>query len=164
MSLVTITDHNTIAGSLTIAHLPDVVVSEEVTTYFPQDRYRAHVLVYNINEAIHPELQEVRESIFDPADYLHEKGIVHVLAHPLFAVNDRLSIEHFEQSEFNSAAPSPNPVTGGVVCLERDSSLAISPLASKESQSARSAHATSACFGTMKYIPKAAAMPTPPPK
>ena len=97
MSLVTITDHNTISGSLEIAHLPDVFVSEEVTTYFPQDRCKAHVLVYNINEAIHQELQEVRESIFDLVDYLHEKGIVHVLAHPLFAVNDRLTIEHFEQ-------------------------------------------------------------------
>ncbi len=97
MSLVTITDHNTIAGCLEIAHLPDVFISEEVTTYFPQDRCKAHVLVYNIDEEIHHEIQKVRESIFDLVAYLHAKGIVHALAHPLFAVNDRLTIEHFEQ-------------------------------------------------------------------
>jgi glycosyltransferase involved in cell wall biosynthesis len=97
MSLVTITDHNTISGCLEIAHLPDVFVSEEVTTYFPQDRCKAHVLVYNINEGIHQDLQKVRESIFDLVNYLHAQGIVHALAHPLFAVNDRLTIEHFEQ-------------------------------------------------------------------
>ncbi|MGE4505914.1 MAG: PHP domain-containing protein, partial [Desulfovibrionaceae bacterium] len=34
MDLVTITDHNTLAGSLEIAHLPGTFVSEEITTYF----------------------------------------------------------------------------------------------------------------------------------
>lgn len=38
MSLVTITDHNTLAGSLDITHLPGTFVSEEITTYFPEDR------------------------------------------------------------------------------------------------------------------------------
>lgn len=61
MSLVTLTDHNTISGSLEIAHLPDVFVSEEVTTYFPDDRCKAHVLVYNIDERTHEDLQKVRE-------------------------------------------------------------------------------------------------------
>ena len=97
MSLVTITDHNTIVGCLEIAHLPDVFIGEEVTTYFPQDRCKAHVLVYDINEGIHEEIQKVRESIFDLVSYLHANRIVHALAHPLFAVNDRLTIEHFEQ-------------------------------------------------------------------
>jgi len=45
MDLVTITDHNTISGSLDIAHLPGTFVSEEVTTYFPEDGCKAHVLV-----------------------------------------------------------------------------------------------------------------------
>ncbi|MBF0475621.1 MAG: glycosyltransferase [Deltaproteobacteria bacterium] len=96
MSLVTVTDHNTINGGLEIAHLEDVFISEEVTTYFPQDRCKIHVLVYNINEQIHDDIQKVRENIFDLVGYLNEHGIVHAVAHPLFAVNERLTIDHVE--------------------------------------------------------------------
>ncbi|MEN6438272.1 MAG: glycosyltransferase [Syntrophobacter sp.] len=97
MDLVTITDHNTISGSLEIAHLPGTFISEEVTTYFPEDGCKAHVLAYDINESIHADIQKVRENIYDLARYLEEAGIVHVLAHPLFAVNDKLTIGHFEK-------------------------------------------------------------------
>jgi predicted metal-dependent phosphoesterase TrpH len=44
MDMVTVTDHNTIAGALEIAHLPNTFVSEEITTYFPEDRCKLHVL------------------------------------------------------------------------------------------------------------------------
>ncbi len=97
MDLVTITDHNTISGSAEIAHLPKTFISEEVTTYFPDDGCKAHVLVYDINDAIHREIQKVRENIFDLVAYLSQAGIVHVLAHPLYSVNDKLRIEHFEK-------------------------------------------------------------------
>ncbi len=97
MDLVTITDHNTISGSAEIAHLPGTFISEEVTTYFPEDGCKAHVLVYDINDGIHREIQRVRENIFDLVQYLAETGIVHALAHPLYSVNDKLSIEHFEK-------------------------------------------------------------------
>ena len=76
MNLVTITDHNSISGSAEIAHLPGTFISEEVTTYFPEDGCKAHVLVYDINDAIHRELQKVRENIFDLVDYLTATGIV----------------------------------------------------------------------------------------
>ena len=49
MSLVTITDHNTIEGCLEIADIPDTFISEEVTTYFPDDGCKLHVLSYNID-------------------------------------------------------------------------------------------------------------------
>ena len=39
----------------------------------------------------------MRENIFDLVDYLPVTGIVHVLAHPLYSVNDKLTIEHFEK-------------------------------------------------------------------
>ena len=97
MSLVTLTDHNTINGCLEIAHLPDAFISEEVTTYFPADGCKAHVLVYDIDEGIHQEIQKVRENIHELVAYLNANRIVHALAHPLFAVNDRLTIDHFEQ-------------------------------------------------------------------
>ncbi len=97
MSLVTITDHNTIQGSLEIAALPDTFISEEVTTYFPEDGCKAHVLVFDIHEEHHRDIQKARENIFDLVAYLHKQNITHSLAHPLWAVNDRLTLEHFEQ-------------------------------------------------------------------
>ena len=98
MDFVTITDHNVIEGGLEIAHLPGVFLSEEVTTYFPEDRCKLHVLVYGITEAQHGEIQRLRENVFDLCGYLRREGLVHALAHPLFAVNDKLDIDHFEQS------------------------------------------------------------------
>ena len=97
MSFVTITDHNTIEGCLEIAHLPGTFISEEVTTYFPDDGCKVHVLVYNITQAVHEDIQKIRENIFDLVSYLNEQHIVHVLAHPLYAVNERLTVEHFEK-------------------------------------------------------------------
>jgi glycosyltransferase involved in cell wall biosynthesis len=97
MNRVTLTDHNTIKGVLEIAHLPDVFVSEEVTTYFPEDGCKVHVLVYDIRERQHREIQRIRSSIFDLVEFLRMENIVHVIAHPLYSTNDRMNPDHFEQ-------------------------------------------------------------------
>jgi len=97
MGLVTISDHNRIEGALSIAHLPDTFISEEVTSYFPEDRCKVHVLVYDINEAIHRELQRIRENIYDLVDYLRQEKLHHAVAHPLFGVNDRITVPNFEK-------------------------------------------------------------------
>lgn len=97
MDMVTIADHNTINGALEIAHLPDAFISEEITSYFPEDRCKIHVLALDIDEAIHADIQKVRENVFDLTAYLRQKGIVHVCAHPLYGVNDKLTVEHFEK-------------------------------------------------------------------
>ena len=51
MDLVAITDHDTIAGALTIADRPDVIVGCEVTARFPDDGVRVHLNVLGITEA-----------------------------------------------------------------------------------------------------------------
>ncbi len=98
MDLVTITDHNTLAGSLEIAHLEGTFVSEEVTTYFPEDGCKLHLLVYNITERQHDDISRLRENVFELAAYLCQEIIVHALAHPLYSVNDRLTLAHFEKT------------------------------------------------------------------
>jgi glycosyltransferase involved in cell wall biosynthesis len=97
MDLVTITDHNTIKGSLEIAHLPDAFVSEEVTTYFPEDKCKMHVLALDITEAHHSEISRLRENVYELTRYLNQEGILHVLAHPLFDINHKLTLWHFER-------------------------------------------------------------------
>lgn len=97
MSHVTISDHNTIDGALEIAHLPNTFVSVEITTYFPDVGCKVHVLALNITEAQHMEIQKLRANIFDLARYLCEQDILNIVAHPLYAINDRLTMDHFEQ-------------------------------------------------------------------
>jgi len=98
MSLVTITDHNSIEGCLEIAGQPDTFVSEEVTTYFPEDGCKLHVLVYDIDETLHREMQRSLENLYDLTAYLNREKVLHVLAHPLYSVNNRLTIEHVEKT------------------------------------------------------------------
>ena len=97
MTHVTIADHNTIDGALEIAHLPDTIISEEITTYFPDQGCKVHVLALNISETQHAEIQKLRADIYDLAKYLFDQQIVAVVAHPLYAINDRLTMAHFEQ-------------------------------------------------------------------
>ncbi|GAB7081461.1 glycosyltransferase [Megalodesulfovibrio paquesii] len=97
MHKVTVTDHNTLGGSLAIAHLPDTFLSEEITAHFPEDGCKVHVLSWNITEAQHEDIQKVRRNIYELTAYLRASGIAHALAHPLYAVNDRLTIAHLEK-------------------------------------------------------------------
>ena len=97
MDWVTITDHNTINGCLEIAHLPQTFISEEVTSYFPEDGCKVHVLVYHINQEQHREIQKLRENLFALVAYLQQEAIPHALAHPLWSVNGRLTVLHFEK-------------------------------------------------------------------
>jgi glycosyltransferase involved in cell wall biosynthesis len=97
MTHVTITDHNSIRGALEIAHLANTFISEEITTYFPDNSCKIHVLALDISEAQHAKIQALRSNIFALADYLHHEEIFSVVAHPLFSINGRLTMEHFEQ-------------------------------------------------------------------
>jgi hypothetical protein len=97
MQFVTISDHNCIDGALEIAHLPGVFIGNEVTAYFPDDGCKVHVLTWGLTEARFEEIERLRTNIVELRDYLHAEGIVHACAHPLYSVNDRLTLEHFER-------------------------------------------------------------------
>ena len=97
MDYVTLTDHNTIGGCLEIAHLPGVIVGEEVTVYFPEDECKIHMLVWGISEAQHRLLQDARESVYDFQKLVFEQGIAHAVAHPFQAVNDKLTSLHLQK-------------------------------------------------------------------
>src|SRR5262245_3055497 len=65
MRFVTVTDHNPLEGALRIAHLPDTFVSVEVTTCFPEDEVPLHVLVWDLSEEDHRDLQQWRPSVYE---------------------------------------------------------------------------------------------------
>lgn len=97
MSFVTISDHDSIAGSLAIAHLPDTFLSSEETVAFPEDGCEIHLLVHGVTEAQHRELVPLRRDLYAFRDLLRAERIPHVVAHPLFRVNDRLTVDHLEK-------------------------------------------------------------------
>lgn len=97
MDFVTITDHNVISGALEIAHLPNTFISCEVTAYFPENGCKIHVVVLDINEAQYRDIMELRTNVYEMAAYLHSSGIAHFLAHPLYAQNDKLTLEIIEK-------------------------------------------------------------------
>jgi glycosyltransferase involved in cell wall biosynthesis len=97
MDFITITDHDTIEGNLEIADLPGTFISEEVTTYFPQDPCKIHVLVWGISEAQHAEIVKLRDNIFDLQGYLQRQEIAHSVAHPLYSINGKLDPSHLER-------------------------------------------------------------------
>ena len=94
MDFVTVTDHDTIAGGLTLAHLPDVFVSEELTVHFKGERQAVHVLCYGIAEEDHEWLQAHSDSVEACAEYLHGNEITAALAHPFYAVGAPLTARH----------------------------------------------------------------------
>lgn len=97
MTLFTITDHDEIAGCLEIADLPGVFISEEATAYFPEDRCKVHVLCYDITEEQHARIGRLRYNIYDLVDYLQDEQVLHVLAHPLYDMDGKLSQAHIER-------------------------------------------------------------------
>ncbi len=97
MDYVTITDHNTISGALEIAHHPDAFISVEATAYFPEDGCKVHVVVLDISEAVYREIMQLRKNIYELVSYLSRNGIVHFIAHPLYAQNEKLTADHIEK-------------------------------------------------------------------
>ena len=94
MDFVTITDHDTITGALTLAHLPDTFVSEERTVWFRGEPQAVHVLCYGITPEDHEWLQSHSGDIEACADYLHSNEITAALAHPFYAVEAPLTARH----------------------------------------------------------------------
>src|SRR5450432_872239 len=97
MNFVTITDHDTITGCLEIADRADTFISEQITTYFPQDPCKIHLLAWGITEAQHTEIAQLRENIFDLQKYLQTENILHAVAHPLYSINGKLQATHLER-------------------------------------------------------------------
>ena len=97
MDFVTVTDHNTLGGSLAIAHLPGTFLSCEFDTWFPEDGQRVHVVALGIDEPTFAAASAARTSVYDLVACLREAGVTHYLAHPLFDMSHRLTPDTVER-------------------------------------------------------------------
>lgn len=97
MDYVTISDHNSINGALEIAHLPRTFISTEVTTYLPENGCKLHVVALDITESMFSDIMPLRKNIYELVGYLRKNNIVHFLAHLLYDMNSRLTLETVEK-------------------------------------------------------------------
>ncbi|MGE0145502.1 MAG: glycosyltransferase [Planctomycetota bacterium] len=118
MTLVTLTDHNSIDGvrELLDAGLPDVFISAEMTTTFPEDGCNIHVTVANMTEQQFAEVDRLRRNIHEMIGYVDDQiraeasaaagnRLAYFMTHPLMSTQNRpygrvgaLGIEHIEKA------------------------------------------------------------------
>jgi predicted metal-dependent phosphoesterase TrpH len=94
MDLVAITDHDTIEGALTLAHLPDVIVGCEISASFPDEHVDVHLGVLDVNERQMDEINRRRGDVSALLPYLREQDIFTTINHVASQVNGRLSPAH----------------------------------------------------------------------
>lgn len=99
MNFVTITDHNEIAGSLILKekYPESVFTGTELTTYFPEDGCKIHLLVYGITEEQFCVLDKLRPDIYQLRDYIKEQQLAHSVAHATYDINHKLTFAHLEK-------------------------------------------------------------------
>ena len=106
MDVVTITDHDTIDGIASLVQGGersfdtagmDLLVGEELTCWFPEDRCKIHLLLWGITPGDHADLQAVAHDIYAVADIVEQRRIAHAVAHPVYRQNDVLERWHLER-------------------------------------------------------------------
>ncbi|SLM32643.1 Putative glycosyl transferase, group 1 family protein (modular protein) [Desulfamplus magnetovallimortis] len=99
MTYVTVTDHNTIEGGLELmAKYPeDTFLSVEATTYFPENKCKIHILIYDITPEQFTEIEQLRKNIYTLRDYLFSENLAHSVAHATYSVNKKLDMDTLEK-------------------------------------------------------------------
>ena len=94
MDLVAITDHDTIAGALTLAHRPDVIVGCEISASFPGENVDVHLGVLDISERQFRNIDRLRGDVSELVQYLRDEAIFTTINHVASQVNGRLTPAH----------------------------------------------------------------------
>ncbi len=99
MTYVTITDHNEIAGSIMLKekYPLNVFTGVEITTYFPEDGCKIHLLVYGLTEEQFCMADKLRPDIYQLREYIKEQNLAHSVAHATYDVNHKLTFEHLQK-------------------------------------------------------------------
>jgi predicted metal-dependent phosphoesterase TrpH len=94
MSIVTLTDHNSIEGAEALRKHPDFFLSEEVTVSMPSGT-EAHLGVYGITERDHAEIQRRRSDFIALLMYLTERKLFFSVNHVFSGLTGHRDEEDF---------------------------------------------------------------------
>jgi len=103
MSIVTVTDHDSIDGAEALRQYPDFFLSEEVTVRMPSET-EVHIGVYGISERDHTEIQRRRNDFISLVMYLTERKVFFSLNHIFSGLTGRREEEDY--SWFASYVPA----------------------------------------------------------
>jgi len=95
MSIVTLTDHDSIDAAESLRKYPDFFLSEEVTVRMPTGT-QIHLGVYGISEKDHAEISRRRNDFIALVMYLTERKLFFSLNHVLSSLTGRLDIDDFD--------------------------------------------------------------------
>jgi predicted metal-dependent phosphoesterase TrpH len=95
MSLVTLTDHDSIDAAEDLRHYPDFFLSEEVTCRMPSGS-EVHIGVYNLNERDHVEIQRRRSDFVSLVMYLTEQKLFFSVNHVFSGLTGKRHEEDFQ--------------------------------------------------------------------
>src|SRR5258708_34680032 len=95
MSIVTLTDHDSIDGAEALRKYPDFFLSEEVTVRMPTGT-QIHLGVYGITEKDHAEISRRRNDFIALLMYLTERKIFFSLNHVFSSLTGRRETEDFD--------------------------------------------------------------------
>lgn len=95
MSIVTLTDHDSIDAAEALRKYPDFFLSEEVTVHMPTGT-QIHLGVYGITEKDHVEISRRRDDFIALLMYLTEHKIFFSLNHVFSSLTGRRDIEDFD--------------------------------------------------------------------
>ncbi|MCA9729304.1 MAG: glycosyltransferase [Candidatus Eisenbacteria bacterium] len=100
MDLVTITDHDAIDGVLELVerHPGDCFTGVEITTVFPETGCKLNVLVYGFTAAEFAEMRRLGRDIYELRSYLESRRLPHSVAHAVYSLNGRLTMEDLEKA------------------------------------------------------------------
>jgi predicted metal-dependent phosphoesterase TrpH len=98
MSIVTITDHDSIDGAESLRRHPDFFLSEEVTVRMPSGT-EMHMGVYGITERDHAEIQRRRNDFIALLMYLTERKLFFSANHVFSGLTGRREAEDFHWFE-----------------------------------------------------------------
>jgi predicted metal-dependent phosphoesterase TrpH len=96
MSIVTITDHDSIEGAEVLRKHPDFFLSEEVTVRMPSGT-EMHMGVYNITDRDHIELQRRRNDFASLLAYLTENEIFFSANHVFSGLTGKRTLDDFKR-------------------------------------------------------------------
>ncbi len=94
---VTITDHNTLGAARELRGREGFIPGLEITTYFPDDRCKVHLLAWKVDDSQFAEIEKLRPNLIELGAFLRKEKIAHAVAHPLISVDGRLTPDHFEK-------------------------------------------------------------------
>jgi predicted metal-dependent phosphoesterase TrpH len=100
MDLVCITDHDSMSGCLEFLDrrpdAPDFITGEEISCLVPDaPGLRVHLGAIGMTEALHNEVQRLRDNVFDAAKYLREQGVFFAFNHLFMLFDDQIAVESY---------------------------------------------------------------------